>query len=496
MADVKVNIKGDSKGLGNAVDRAKAKLKELQNSASRSTRGLRDGFKGALSSGKLLAPSLALITSGLASIERSSRRAFKTFEEGAKRAESAAKSALTTLANVNVATPGAVDITSRDQLVELGRNAQARLSDINAQLDQRGLLVQLQETDNILQGITQSAVRIAGLFSDQVRASQANTQNLLTQRAEAQASVDFAQQELSLLDARIAKFKELNKVAGTSPTIAAAPSAETSIAAVPENNLANFAEKLFSQLKSKAQDLPAVTLNLPSNSTDFFEDIDEPIAQATVNLNNFNRALDAGLVGGLEAAQQQADLLRERLFVMIEQRVPTSSAGFQQLKAQLDSVQASIDSLNTKNAVIASTFNIVGDIGSTVLGDLVFKFEEANSAAAKFRNTLRGIGRRLLSIGIGAITNLGIGALTGNPLSFGAAFASAAGVPVPTAASVTPSTPASVVGGKVPTVSPSSFGGSGPLQVEVVPRFERVSGGDFVIGFNQAESTFKRRGGA
>ena len=467
MADVKVNIKGDSRNLGSAVDKAKAKLRDLQGSAKRSTQGLRDGFKDVTSSVNLVPTALTAITAGLASLSISAKRSFQVFEDSAKRAATAANLALS---SIDVNLPGAqnLEITSRDQLVELGQNAQRELSRINSQLDERGLLLRLRQNESGLQNIADGAVKVLGLFSSQVRAQEANNASLLEQRNTQEAILNFAQQQLEVQRQLSAIQGNANDAGITEAGTLRAPVLNASIVAPPR----------FRRRQREA---------LPENESGFFDEVDEPVANAVLALRNFDAAVQQGVIPGLEAAQQRVDLLRQNLITLIDEGVGPNTVGFQNLKGQLEEAQSQLDTnaaLVQKNAV---AFNLLENVAINALDSILDRAQSVGDA-------LRGIGRQLFGILARAGIQVGIGALTGNPLSFGSALASVVGVP--TAASVTPSTPASVVGGKVPTVSPSSFGGSGPLQVEVVPRFERVSGGDFVIGFNQAESTFKRRGGA
>ena len=338
----------------------------------------------------------------------------------------------------------------------------------NARKRSAGILTRAFVPDQTAQAAAQVLVRQAEQRLSEERATLSVLQN--------QLAAMQAQQRVS------ERFSSRRVVDSRDPRTAAADVDAAEILEVSESSLSEFAGRLLEDLQEKVDQQQPIEIDFKPSAEGFLsEGANESIAEATLRLRDFDRAVNAGLVVGLDVAQQRIDLMRERLLTMLQEGVNPADAGFQRLlqtfKEQADAV---------RNNAIA--FTLLEDFAGQALDAILFKAESV-------ADSLRNIGRQILGILARAGIRAGLSAITGNPLSFGNALASVVGVPL-SVGDITASTATGVTGGKVPSVQPNFLQGAGSIQVEVVPRFERVSGGDFVIGFNQAESTFKRRGGA
>ena len=88
MADVRVNIKGDSSKLNSEVEKAKKKIRGLGDAANRASDKTRKGFSSATGEVTDLASSFQLVEAGLQALAITAQNTFKTFRQEATRAAS------------------------------------------------------------------------------------------------------------------------------------------------------------------------------------------------------------------------------------------------------------------------------------------------------------------------------------------------------------------------------------------------------------------------
>ena len=461
MADVTVNFKGDSRDLSKEADKAKSKLKEVGKEGQKAGKATKQGFKSATGEITDFSAGINLISTGLSALAISAKRSFATFEAEANRSLSAVNAVLN---NFNVSIGNLPDVTfdSRDALVELGRDAEARMKELNQALDDRGLFTRLQENETILQGTAKAAAGIVGLFSDQFQASQGVTSSLVSQRDEQKKIAEFARDQLATLEAR----QRLLKAAGSAG------------AAITPGNLDQGPVTPGPKFITPGISAPDFSFGaLPDSDSAFGgREFDESIAEATLNIRNFETAVKAGLVPSLEAMQGRTDLLRERLLTMIEQGVSPASVGFQQLQEQLRAAEAELQAVEASAFANEVAFTVFSDSAQEALEAIIFKTNSLNDA-------LKNVGRRLLSTFLTAGVNVGIGAITGNPLSFGNALAGAVGIPVG-ASSAAPTADLSKA-----TLSSSQLSSFGGAKVQVEATATRISGGDLLLTIQEAQNT-------
>lgn len=321
MAELKVSITGDSKGIEKAADKAGRALDGVGKKVDKVSRRTRSGFKGATGQITDLSSSFDLISTGLESLAITARSTFKTFREEADRSAKAVNSALGKI-NVAINTGPGLNITSRDQLVELGRNAQAELAQVNQALDSRGLLVRLQENDTILSSVAETAANIGGLFSNQVRAQQAHNQELIRQRKIQSDIVDFAKDQLAAIDAAAQVSKDAKKAGGF---------------VIPGQGPVTPRPISISPGRTPKPDSFGA---LPSSGFGFgTREFDESISEATIKLIRLERVLKAGVITSLDASRERVNLMTERLRVMAEDGVSPSTEVFMELKESLQAAK-------------------------------------------------------------------------------------------------------------------------------------------------------------
>ena len=465
MADVKVNIKGNSKDFEKAAENAKKKIKEVSKQAKKSSAEIE---AAARLQAVAYDAAFNIISKGFEALAVSAKDTFRTFREESDRSLAAVRAALGNI-SVEIGNVPGLRFTNRDDLVAFGREAQEQVNQLNAQLDERGLVTRLQENDTVLKGIVNTAVNITGLFSDQVRAQQGQTQALLEQRKLALERVNFAKQQLALL-------REQKKVQddATGAGATGAPNFDTGPGRIG-------GDLLLTPSGGSAPD-PFALPSLPDSDFAFGNrEFNEEIAEATKNIRDFETAVKAGLVPGFDAAQQRVDLLRERLFVMIENGVSPASSQFQQLSAQLASAEEELEGVG--NAALANevAFTIFSDVANQALDSIIFKTQSLQSA-------LRNVGRQLLSTFLRAGVNFGLAAITGNPFqNFGQALGSAVGVPL------SASVPAADL--SKPTLSANQLNSFNGLKISVEPTATRISGGDLLLSIRDAQNRAGRGGG-
>ena len=460
MADVRVNIKGDSSKLNSEVDKAKRKIRGLGDEAKKASKKTKTGFLESVKSLNLMNPAVASISAGLGALAVTARNTFKVFADEAARSARAVNTALGTI-KFDVGDTPDLRLTNRDDIVALGRDAAERVNQINSQLDQRGLLVRLQQNDTVLQGVANTASNIVGLFSDQFRASQGNTEELLRQRQEQQAIVDATKQQLANIEAiRRLRGQATGAGADDVPTFSFAADAPRSAGPISFLNQGN----LFDREDPNRFSVGA----LPDAPVKQFND---DIADATLEIINFDRAVNAGLIGGIDAAQERVGLLTDRLRVMVEAGVSPASVGFQELQGDLQVAQMELEGMQSVLQGNAIAFNIFSDVAGQAIDSIIFKVDS-------LKDTLRGVGRQLLSTFIRAGVNVGIGALTGNPISFGSALGSLVGVGGA-------ATGATGLDAAIAPAQVNALAGGSAQKLEVTAL--RVSGGDLLLGLQEAQ---------
>ena len=317
--------------------------------------------------------------------------------------------------NIDIGQIPTLTVDSRDALVQLGRDAKAEIGRLNEELDRQGLLVRIQESDTFLKDYANTAADVVGLFSEQFKTSQALSQSLLSQRKEQELIANFAQDQLAALDAQKKIQDALSAAGGSVKT-----ETEIDIGPGTVGGLILDAPS-FREAERRIKERFAVGALPDSTSAPTGDGFSEAIAEATKEIRLFDQAVNAGLVDGVDVARERVGLLTDRLRVMLEEGVSPTSQTFVELKSELDTARESIASLELAVQGNAIAFNIFSDVAGQALDSVIFK---VNS----LKNTLRGVGRQLLSTFVRAGVNVGIGALTGNPLSFGSALGSLVGV--------------------------------------------------------------------
>ena len=465
MADVKVNIKGNSKGLEKAANDAKKQIQKISKEAKKSTAQIEAEARKQEQVYKL---AFGAITGGFTALAVTARNTFKTFRDESERSLAAVRTALGNI-SVEIGNVPELQFTNREDLVAFGRNARQEIEQINAQLDERGLLTRLQQNDTILKGVANTAANITGLFSNQFRVSQSQTEELIRRRGVQQAIVDDVQKELELL-------RQRNKIAAAAGSAGAtgAPNFDTGPGRIG-------GDLLLTPSGGNAPD-PFALPSLPDSDFAFGNrEFNEEIAEATKNIRDFETAVKAGLIPGFDAAQQRVDLLRERLFVMIENGVSPASTQFQQLSAQLASAEEELEGVG--NAALGNevAFTIFSDVANQALDSIIFKTQSLQSA-------LKNVGRQLLSTFLRAGVNFGLAAITGNPFqNFGQALGATVGVPL------SASVPAADL--SKPTLSTNQLNSFNGLKISVEPTATRISGGDLLLSIRDAQNRAGRGGG-
>ncbi len=473
MSDVVVRISADNEDLKRKLTEAEAKLKSFSNDSARASGGvdkLGGSTKRATSQLGAFASKMAgglgigLAISGLKAFQDIAESSMRAARKEAALTQAAFQSALNSTIGVNVPT-SSFELTSRDQAVNLGRQAQARLSDVTKEIESSllGISNQFPSIGGKIETVFET---LAALGSDSAENELRRLRALQSQQAELQSQVDF--------------YKTIEKTITNSSRLAAQLSGaglrdKDALAAPPGPPLA---AGLLADLARKPK-VPGFG-PLPSSGGDVFQE--DTFDRITLELLTLQRAVDSGVTPAVDGMRQEASLLQEQLVNMLATGVTPANEQFQSMLQRLTEVRGQMNTTTKEISGGAVALKLLGTIGAGVLSGLIFKFEEANSKAAKLRNTLRGIGQQLFNTLVSAGLNVGIGALTGNPISFGQGLAAAVGLPTST------TTPAAV-----PSASSASAGLRSqpiPLQVQAL----RVSGGDLLLTLQEAQNA--RGGGA
>ena len=320
--------------------------------------------------------------------------------------------------------------------------------------DKTGLLAAIAATqaeiDELEDRVKRSAKIQRGAFGTNVIQAEGETRQNV--RTADEALLKKEKDILSVLQAQLqayesqfeARQRAINLGAGVSVDI------DTSEISIPGGD--ELVAPIDAATQSELDAFAQARIDLIKNNID----LDNSFESVTAALEKENEALLA------QNEAQQAKALQDEIAI--------NNAGI---------LQGKIAAMNAELARNAVTFSVLEGIGQEVLSGIAFKFEEATSAAAKFRNTLRGIGNRLLDIGLSAGLKFGIGALTGNPLSFGSALGAAVGIPG-----------LGGDGGATAAVSAAAEGVVGRSQ-QLEVKALRIGGGDLLLTLQEAQG---RRG--
>jgi len=508
VADVTVHIEGDDSGLektlensGKKVDRFGKKadgLSKKVEKAGKKTKGATlelSRMGGKLAAGLGLSAATAGFKIFGAVVEQQMREARRQAELTQKAFEDAFSAAL----SVNIDTAG-FQINNRDQVVALGQAAQQELNRINQELrDKFGGLIDSDIFEGSLEKALQAA-SLVGIGEEQL----VILRDLQRQRKELQTQVDF----YTSIEQKLTNISRLNrqnegrglfKDPSGKNSVAVGPPKGQSVSGLDDffNNEAR--QKEFDRATSSFGELP----ELPEQEIDSFD-------QFILDMGKVSKLAQHDIIPAYEAMSQQSALLEGQLTEMIGSGVDPSSEAFLALKDKLFNVREEMQKMESATVLTSKAFGLVKSIGETALSGLAFKFEEANSAAAKFRNTLRQIGNQLIDFGVSTLLDtglsLGIGALTGNPISFGAALGSALGIeglsfgskkgggaslPTPSIQAIQqPRTPILDLGNAFTPPSQAA-----PQKVQLEATSIGISGEELLVLIKQAESTSVRRRG-
>lgn len=490
MADVVVKISGDNKDLKRTLSESEEKLSRFGGKAKQAgsdlggfgtstqrATGVLQRFGGVMAGGL----GIGLATTGLKIFESIAIRSMERARREAALTQAAFESALSAAVNVDIPTQS-FDITNRDQAVELGRDAAARLRQVRTELDDS--LLRFERAFPGIQGTAEKTLAIfAAAGNDAAQQELARLNLLKQQEARLQSEVDFYTQITEKLTqanklAQQLSSKGLSATDPRTPAQIARDFLTSGPAPVPDfvsiipdggpRSFQDFGRNFFENI-TPPPDLP-----------DNLKRTEDQFDKLSLKLLNLGRAARAGVVPALDAMGQEAQILQQQLEFLIASGVDPMNADFQETLARLSELRGQMQTTITEVNGGALALKLIGDVGVSALSGLVFQFEQATDAAGRFRNVLRSIGQRIFQVGLGAALNVGIGALTGNPLSFGQALAGAVGLP--TGSSGVSSTD---------TLSAASIANSGarpsPIRVEVVG--SRLSGGDLLLSLQEAQQT-------
>ena len=485
MADVKVNIKGDASDFNKAVDSAKQSVKGFSKEAGSASKTAGTNLTGGLKSAASAAVSFATVMSGLFAfdvleeavsfIKTELAEAWNAPKRAAEEAGQAFADALSGITNFNIGDIGKFNIDSQQQVVDLARESEARVKELEEGLKNI-------EGGKVKQGFRFLEAAGVGLKGIVGSIDDITTTTVSQEQAAINAARTVLEEEkkvLALFQSQVAAIETRNRAAARLGRSGVEQEVST-----PKSEKVDFNQligpgtlggDLF--LSPGSSQDPFSFGALPDAGAAFFGDnFDESIAEATLNIRNFETAVKAGLIPGIDALQGRSDLLRERLLTMIEQGVSPASAEFQELQGRLNAVETELQSVEASALSNEVAFTVFADVANQALDSIIFKAESLSGA-------LRNVGRRLLSTFLTAGVNVGIGALTGNPLSFGNALAGAVGIPV-SAGSAVPDANLSE-----PTLSSNQLNSFSGVKVAVEAKATRISGGDLLLTIQEAQNT-------
>jgi len=461
-----------------SVDRARESIKKAEADSGSFFSRLTSGFRGLKSggdTGSLAIKGIGKALKGIAALGIQTTLSAigvalaDVWEKGARAAEAAKQvfqSALGTLVNFKLPSGSPFEVQNRDQLVNLSRGAKDEVGRLRDELEGRGVITQSGGVTGVFKSIFVGAIdaakKLGGVVNQNLRLETLQNDALLSQLASAEAKLKVYSDQLKTLD-------EINRVENelAGKGLNRAPGRQS-----PRANLSGLqgfgvqANGVKDTVLDRTKDLKLPNL-LPDNFI--------------VKLTNLQNAINNGVIPAQQGMRQEASLLQAEL-LNLQSRGEQNTAQFSFLNGRLGEIRESMKQTTTEINGGAVALKLIGTIGLGVLSSLIFKFEEANSKAAKLRNTLRGIGQQLFNTLLNAGLNVGIGALTGNPISFGQGLAAAVGLPVSTTSAAA-----------VPSASGASSGLKSqpiPIQVQAL----RVSGGDLLLTLQKAQNS--RGGGA
>lgn len=472
MAEVRVDITGDNSGLKRALTDSEKKLKGFSSKAASSTRSLANS----LSSGAEAAKRLGGVFAGGLGIAAASAgmKAFGAIARDvlakARREAQLTQAAFNTAFNKAVAFDIPSDtftITTREDAVKAGQFAKKELNRVVQDLERNfGSLINSDTFAGLLSGALNLS-SVVGIGTDEK-----NRLNLLLeQRDIIQSQVDkYRQIEQSLtFQSKLAASLQRQGLTpdSTGASGLAAPRPNFGGAISPGGPLLSLAEF--------AGPLPGAPGPV--------DDIIDP--SITLKLLDLQRAVDAGVIPALQGMNQEAGLLQQQLLFMLDSGVSPANVQFQEMLGRMQGLQVQTQGVTGSINAGAVAFKVIGEVGASALTGLLLKFEEANSAAARLRNSLRSVVGQFAQLALRAGIAVGVGALTGNPLTFGAALASAVGISAPTVAgTASAAAPSLSAAGRSPSLSIPS------QQLEAV-----VRGDELAVMLRNSEAGRDGRGG-
>ena len=412
MAEVRVDITGDRSGLKRELSNAEKDLKNFSGKAASSTRTFANSLNAGAAAAKKLGLAfagglgIAAASAGLKSFGAIATQVLANARKEAELTQKAFTNAFSSTVGFNIP-QDTFTITTRDQAVEAGRFAREELNRVTQDLERNfSGLINADAFSGLLSGALELS-SIAGVGQDE----KFRLRLLLEQRQQLQGQVDqYRQIEQSLVfQAKLADRFRKQGISSDAENEALSPAPVNGITPLFPGNPSGF-------------DLGA----LPDGSDRVFQEtFDSSIVTDILSIQN---AVDAGVIPALQGMRQEAGLLQQQLLFMLDAGVKPSNEAFQQTFTQLQGVEGELKNMTEGVNAGAVALGLIGQVGASALTGLLIKFEEANSAAAKLRNSLRSVLSSFIQIGLKAGITLGIGALTGNPLSFGAALGSAVGI--------------------------------------------------------------------
>jgi len=490
MSDVVVRFTGDNSDLkrklsenekqlsrfGSKAKSAAGNVGGLGNSTGKATGQLRR-LAGVMAGGLGIAAAIQ----GMRAFETLAVRSMQRARREAALTQAAFESALSSTVNVNIPTD-TFTITSREQAVQLAQDAAEKLRFVREQLDKSALRFERALPFDKLEGVADKTLSVFKLVgSEAARQEKERLDSLRQQENELQSQVDAYSSIAEKLTQAARLAKQLRAQGLTAdPTQPTRGQISDFLRSTPPPTsfsgpqFTPFTEaRTTSELGRQAFSRIGPPPELPSG----LREVNDEYDKLSLQLLGVQRAAEAGLIPAFDAMNAEASILQSQLMFMIESGVSPANEDFQVMLSRLIDLDSQIAAFGSGAQAAAAALSFVGNVGSTVLGEIAFKFERANDEAAKFRNTLRRIGQQLIGIGFQTLVNVGVGAITGNPLTFGQALGSAVGIG---------SASSSGVGATAAPTATNFSGGARPAPIKVEVVSQRISGGDFILGLQEA----------
>jgi len=484
MAEVKVQITGDNSDFLKKVAESRRKAREFVKSVTGKDRGSSGGEdifdKPAKSAGrfkKLLAGGLG-VSAAIAGFKLFGKTVDVVMQRARQQAaltQAALSKAFSSTVGFNVDQPQ-FQITSRDQAVRLGREAQADLNRVRADLERNfGRFV---ENDAIAGGIERALTALSrlGLAEDELF----RFRNLKEQEKSLERQVDTYK---TIVDS----LTEANRLTKRLREQGLLPDDGLSDAERARRFVNGFAAPVPRAQGIVPEDTPTLAdllgRNTPLQLANSLPDIRDRSFSEVIDTKLFAELArsinDSGTVP-FQKARTEVEFYTEALRLMIEQGVDPSSLAFQQMLGNLQAAEQRFGSIRAEIGLAQEVLNGFADIATDAFDRYILGANNAVSATERLKNIGRSLFSSVLRAGIG----VGIGALTGNPIGFGASLGNVLGV----------------VGRSAAPIRSDTLPGFSQIQetalaVEVIGE-TRIEGNDLVVTYRNANAARSGRGGS